>query len=107
MLVSFLQQGDRPVIRFRLRQAISQWEYREQRRLTLTELGEATGIVRTSLSRMTGPKPFNSTTNNVDALCKFFGCTVADLLEYVPDPAVEPAPPVAKGGKGRTARPAG
>ena len=95
------------MIRFKLRQAISLWEYREQRRLTLTELGEATGIVRTSLSRMTGPKPFNSTTNNIGALCGFFGCTVADLLEYVPDPTVEPAPPVAKTGKGRTARSAG
>lgn len=87
------------MIRFKLRQAISQWEYREQRRLTLTELGEATGIVRTSLSRMTGPKPFNSTTNNVDALCKFFDCSVADLLEYVPDPEGAPEPSTAKAGK--------
>ena len=73
------------MIRFKLRQLITAWEFKEQRRLTLTELAEATGIVRTSLSKMTGPQPFNTTTNNVDALCEFFGCEVGDLLERVPD----------------------
>ena len=80
------------MIRFKLRELISRWEFKAQRRLTLTELGEATGIVRTTLSRMTGPKPFNSTTNNLDELCRFFDCQIGDLVEYVHDAD----PPLAK-----------
>ena len=73
------------MLRFRLRRLMEDIEYREQRRLTMTESSEATGIVRTTLSRMVGPKHFNTTTDNLERLCKFFGCQVSDLVEYVPD----------------------
>lgn len=73
------------MLRFRLRRLMEDFEYREQRRLTMTEISEATGIVRTTLSRMVGPKHFNTTTDNLERLCKFFGCQVSDLVEYVPD----------------------
>lgn len=74
------------MIRYKLRALVSQWEFERQRRLPWTELSEATGIARTSLSKMSGPKPFNTTLANIDALCRFFGCRVEDLLEYVADP---------------------
>lgn len=73
------------MIRFKLRALVTQWEFQHQRRLPFTELAELTGIARTSLSKMVSPKPFNTTLANVDALCRFFGCAVGDLLEYVPD----------------------
>ncbi|GAC1505561.1 MAG: hypothetical protein NVS1B6_13480 [Steroidobacteraceae bacterium] len=73
------------MLRFRLKRLIEEFEFRQQRRLTLTEVAEATGIVRTTLSRMVGPKHFNTTTDNLEKLCKFFGCQVGDLAEYVPD----------------------
>ena len=73
------------MLRFRLRRLMEDFEYREQRRLTMTEISEATGIVRTTLSRMVGPKHFNTTTDNLERLCKVFGCQVSDLVEYVPD----------------------
>ena len=73
------------MLRFRLRRLMEDFEYREQRRLTMTEISEATGIVRTTLSRMVGPKHFNTTTDNLERLCKFFGCQVSNLVEYVPD----------------------
>lgn len=77
------------MLRFRLRRLIEEFEFREQRRLTMTEIGEATGIVRTTLSRMVGPRPFNTTTDNLEKLCRFFGCQVSDLVEYVPDEAAQ------------------
>lgn len=73
------------MLRFRLRRLMEEFEFQHQRRLTLTEISEATGIVRTTLSRMVGPKPFNTTTDNVERLCKFFDCSVGDLIEYVKD----------------------
>jgi len=85
------------VIRYKLREQITAWEYKNRRRLALTELAAATGIYRTTLSRMTGPSPMNTTTYNIARLCQFFGCTVAELMEYVPDdvqerPSQGPAP---------------
>ena len=79
------------MLRFRLRRLMEKFEFREQRRLKMTESSEVTGIVRTTLSRMVGPKHFNTTTDNLEKLCKFFGCQVSDLVEYVPDDAAQTA----------------
>ncbi len=75
------------MLRFRLRRLIEEFEFREKRRLTLVEIAEKTGIFRTTLSRMSGPVHFNTTTDNIDKLCKFFDCPVGDLVEYIPDEA--------------------
>ena len=77
------------MIRYRLNGLIEAWEYKHQRRLTLTELARETGIFRTTLSRLGGPRPVNTTVANIDRLCGFFDCQVADVLEYV---RVEPVP---------------
>ena len=71
------------MIRYRLNRLIEDWEYKHQRRLTLTELAQETGIFRTTLSRLGGPRPVNTTVDNVDRLCAFFDCQVADVLEYI------------------------
>ena len=77
------------VIRYRLNRLIEEWEYKHQRRLTLTELARETGVFRTTLSRLGGPRPVNTTVDNIDRLCAFFDCQVADVIEYV---RVEPVP---------------
>lgn len=71
------------MIRYRLNRLIEEWEYKHQRRLTLTELARETGIFRTTLSRLGGPQPVNTTVHNIEKLCAFFDCQVADVLEYV------------------------
>jgi len=45
----------------------------------------AAGIYRTTLSRIAGPRPFNTTTQNLDLLCRFFRCKIEELVEYVED----------------------
>ena len=74
------------MIRFLLRRVIEEYEFKHQRRLSLKENSEETGIVRPTLSLMIGPKPFNTTTNNLGKLCEFFGCQISDLVEYIPEP---------------------
>ena len=72
------------MIKFHLARLILDFEEEHQRRLTLAELSQATSIARPTLSKMQSPKGgHNTTTNNVDALCRFFGCKVEDLMEYV------------------------
>ena len=74
------------MIRFRLKELIAEKEFREQRKITLIEVAEKTGVNRTSLSKMQNPANRHSTTTAaVDALCNYFGCMVGDLMIHVPD----------------------
>lgn len=79
------------MIRYRLGRLIEAWEYKHQKRLTLTELSRRTGIFRTTLSRIGGPAPVNTTVENIEKLCAFFECQVGDVLEYLPDEAAPSA----------------
>lgn len=73
------------MIRFHLKRLISDWEFREGRRLTIGELAEKSKVTRPTLSRILNQKGYNTTTENLSRLCAFFDCRVEDLIEYVPD----------------------
>lgn len=72
------------MIRFKLRELIADLEFREERRVRLEDISDATGIHRTTLSKISRTQGYNTTTDNVDALCKFFDCSIDQLVEYVP-----------------------
>lgn len=78
------------MIRFRLQERLADLGFRLQRRVTLDEVAAATGIHRTTLSRMNKPTGANVTTGNLDRLCHFLGCTLHELVEYVPSDPPEP-----------------
>ncbi|WP_018936623.1 MULTISPECIES: helix-turn-helix transcriptional regulator [unclassified Thioalkalivibrio] len=73
------------MIRFRLKERIADKAFQEGRRITLEEISKATGVNRTSLSKMANQRGYNATTDSLDALCAYFDCQVGDLAEYVPD----------------------
>ncbi len=73
------------MIRFRLQQLLAEKQFREGRRVTLTELSQVTGINRVTLSKMVNQRGYSTVTDNLDQLCKFFGCAVGDIAEYIPD----------------------
>ena len=73
------------MIRFRLKEVISDREFKTGKRVTFEEIAQATGIHRTTLSKIAGLRGHNTTTDNIDKLCCFFGCKVGDILEYIPD----------------------
>ena len=78
------------MIRFRIKELLAEKEFREQRKITLGEVSEKTGVNRTSLSKMQSPTMRHSTTTNaIDSLCKYFPCQVGDLMVYVDDEQVE------------------
>ena len=73
------------MIRFRLKELIAEKEFREQRKVTLLEISDQTGVNRTTLSKMQNPVYKHSTTTHaIDALCRYFNCAVGDLMVYVP-----------------------
>ena len=72
------------MIRFYLQKMISEKQFREDRRITMAEITEATGINRVTLSKMINQKGYSTVTDNLDKLCKFFECKIEDIAEYVP-----------------------
>jgi len=71
------------MIRFRLKELIADKEFREGRRITYEEIASATGIHRTTLSKIANQKGYNTTTDALDLLCKYFKVNVCDLAEFV------------------------
>jgi putative transcriptional regulator len=73
------------MIRFRLQELLAEKQFRDGRRVTLTELSDSTGINRVTLSKLVNQKGYSTVTDNLDKLCRFFACKVEELVEYVPD----------------------
>ena len=73
------------MIRFLLKERISEREFREKRRITLDELARETEISRNTLSRISSSYGYNTTTDNLDKLCEYFGCPIEKLVEHVPE----------------------
>ena len=71
------------MIRFRIKELLADKEFSEKRVISLTEVAAATGMNRMTLSRITNHPGTNTGTENVDRLCKYFGCKVGELMEYV------------------------
>lgn len=60
-------------------------QFREGRRITLGEIAEATGIHRTTLSKIANVRGYNTTTDVLDRLCEYFACPISALIEHVPN----------------------
>lgn len=73
------------MIRIHFKSLLADLEFKAGRRVTLEEISTATGIHRTTLSKIANHRGYNTTTDNVDKLCAYLGCAVGDLLEYIPD----------------------
>lgn len=71
------------MIRFRLKELLAEKGFQENRRVTLDEVSQATGIHRTTLSKIANQRGYNTGTENVDRLCEYFGCQVEDVIEYI------------------------
>lgn len=73
------------MIRFYLQELMAEKQFKEGKRVTVKEVSEATGINRATLSKMLHHKGYNTVTDNLDALCKYFDCTLDKVAVHVPD----------------------
>lgn len=78
------------MIRYKIRELMADYQFRMGCRLTFEELAKATGIHRTTLSKIANTRSYNTTTDNIDRLCEFFECQVGDLMQYLDKDQVEP-----------------
>ena len=73
------------MIRFRLTELIADKAFKERRVVLLTEVAEAAGIHRATLSKVANQPGANIGTDIIDKLCRYFGCQPGDLLVHVDD----------------------
>lgn len=72
------------MIRILLIQQLDKKSFAEKRRITLKEVSEKTGISRNTLSRIANVPGYNTNTDTIDALCRYFECSLMELLEFHP-----------------------
>ena len=78
------------MIRLKIKELLAEASFRKGESVRLDELAAATGIHRATLSALSSPRSCNTTTDNLDRLCHYFGCQIQDLAEYIP--SAPPAP---------------
>ncbi|WP_418320067.1 helix-turn-helix domain-containing protein [Piscinibacter sakaiensis] len=71
------------MIRFKLAEQIERLQFHQARRITLQEVTEATGINRSTLSKILNQRGYSTSTDILDRLCGFFDCKIEDLVERV------------------------
>ncbi|MEW8488599.1 MAG: helix-turn-helix domain-containing protein [Candidatus Thiodiazotropha endolucinida] len=77
------------MIRYRLKELIAEKEFQEDRRITLEEITQTTGISRPTLSRIANTKGYSTTTEILDKLCIYFKCGLNQLAEFVPEKEIK------------------
>ena len=73
------------MLRFKIKELIGKKEFDENRRVTIGEIAEVTGVNRMTISKMINHKGANTGTDNINNLCNYFKCSLTDLVEYIPD----------------------
>lgn len=71
------------MIRFRLKELVADKAFKENRRVTLDEVAEATGVHRTTLSRIANKVGYSTSTDVLDLLCDYFQCEVGEIAQKV------------------------
>jgi len=71
------------MLRIHLKRLIADKETAESRRISLSEISEATGIHVSTLSRLANHRSTDTTTANLEKLCCYFKCSIEQLVEYV------------------------
>jgi putative transcriptional regulator len=55
-----------------------------ERKTTADAIVKATGLGRSTISKLRNSKNANISINTLDKLCKYFNCKLTDLIDYIP-----------------------
>ena len=73
------------MIRLLVKKLLDDKSFKEKRKITLNQVSEDTGISRATLNRIVNNPGYNTNTDAINALCKYFNCAPGELIEYVED----------------------
>ena len=71
------------MIRFRLAELIADKSFKDRRVVTVSEIAQATGIHRATLSKVANQPGANIGTEIIDKLCRYFACQPGELMTFV------------------------
>lgn len=71
------------VIRILFKQLLDDKAFRERKRITLDDVCAQTGLSRTTVGRLSSVPGYVTTTDTVEALCRYFECTPCELMVLV------------------------
>ncbi|WP_407081626.1 helix-turn-helix domain-containing protein [Methylomonas montana] len=71
------------MIRVLFKQCLDQKAFRERKRITINDVSSATGISRATLTRIANVPGYNTSTDTLNSLCRYFRCVPGDLLEFM------------------------
>jgi len=69
------------MLRVLFKKLLDEKAFRERRRITLSQVSQDTGISRATLTRISNVPGYNTNTDTLAALCRYFQCGPGDLLE--------------------------
>lgn len=70
------------MIRVLFKQFLDEKAFRERKRITISEVSTETGISRATLTRIANIPGYNTNTDTLNSLCRYFDCAPGDLLEF-------------------------
>ena len=70
---------------FKVKEQVAKKERELGRTMTMEEIADAVGVSRITMAKIAGPLYCSTNTDNIDRLCNYFGCDIADIVEYRPD----------------------
>lgn len=76
---------ERKMIRLLVKKLLDDKSFRDKQKITLNQVSEETGISRATLNRVANTPGYNTNTDTINALCKYFDCLPNDLMEYIAD----------------------
>lgn len=70
------------MIRVLFKQFLDETAYREGRQITVSDVSHETGVSRSTLTRISNTPGYNTNTETIDLLCRYFNCAPGELLEF-------------------------
>lgn len=78
------------MLRYRVAELIAEKKFNEGKVTTISEIADATAVSRRILSALANNRrDANPTAETLEKLCRYFNCAVGQLVEYIPDEAVQ------------------
>lgn len=75
------------MIRILFKQLLDDKAFRERRRITLNDVCAETGLSRPTVGRLSSTPGYITTTDTIEALCRYFECTPCELMVVVDEPS--------------------
>jgi len=68
---------------YKFSRLLEERQRKENKRITLVEVSEKTGISRNTLSKIADPRGgYTTNTEILEKLCQYFECKIQDLIEF-------------------------